>query len=115
MKPFKDFLIENYQTIYRGKKLFSTIHYADREKERAQKPMLLDIYKKAVDHLKDNDYGDHHKFMFYSNKHDQAVVFDHKKQSSGVKTDNRMHLVATTILPKGDKHANIETKLIEVD
>ena len=44
-----------------------------------------------------------------------AVVFDHKKQSSGLKTDNRMHLVATTILPKGDKHANIETKLIEVD
>lgn len=71
---------------------------------------------KAVDHLKDskNNYGDFRKFLFFSKKYNQAVVFDYRKDKHNPK-DKRKHLIATTIFKKGDKYANKETKLVMVE
>lgn len=115
MKKFKEFINELVADMYGGKKLITTHHYYDRlatrhNDERATKH----IFRKAVDHLKNNDYGDQTKFLVYSRKHNQAVAFSHQKNTNDPK-DKRKHLVATTIFPVGDKHANPSVKLIHVE
>ena len=115
MIPFKTFIQEETLDTYRNKKLITTHHYHDRlTQHENDHDALKHIFRKTVDHLKDNDYGDHSQFVVYSKKHNQAVAFRHQKNSSDNK-DERKHLVATTIFPKGDKHANPQSKLINVE
>lgn len=115
MKKFKEFINELVADIYGGKKLITTHHYYDRLATRHNdEKATKDIFRKAVDHLKHNDYGDQTKFLVYSKKHNQAVAFSHQKNTNDPK-DKRKHLVATTIFPIGDKHANPSVKLIHVE
>ena len=115
MQKFKEFIDEGVMDNYGGKKLITTNHYHDQLDRRDNDPQALKhIFRKTVDHLKTNDYGDHKKFLVYSKKHNQAIAFSHQENESD-KKDKRKHLVATTIFPKGDKHANPATKLINVE
>lgn len=115
MLKFKDFLEEEVLDNYRGKKLIATTHLSSRKTERgATDSEIKDIFRKATDHLKQNDYGDHEKFLFYSKKHDRAIAFAHAKNAND-KKDKRKHLIATTIFPKGENYANKETKLVNVE
>lgn len=115
MKKFKDFIEEKVVDNYLGKKLITTKHYYDRLATRHNdEHATKDIFRKAVDHLKDNDYGEQSKFLVYSRKHNQAVAFSHQKDTSNPR-DKRKHMVATTIFPVGDKHANPSVKLINVE
>lgn len=114
-KEFADLLTEAYLDSYGGKKLISTIHYGERADERkADLPVIKHLFRKATDHLNTHDYGDHREFLFYSKKHNRAVVFDHRRDSYN-KKDPSKHLVAVTILPKGRKDANPGTKPIMVE
>lgn len=114
MLSFKEFLQEKVLDQYGGKKLFSTFHLNDRVATRGASPdEIKDIFHKAVDHLNNNDYEGHSKFLFYSKKHDRAVVFDHRRDRFS--NDPRRHLVACTVFDKGQKHANPQTKLITVE
>ncbi len=115
MKKFKEFINELVADNYGGKKLITTHHYYDRLATRHNdEKATKDIFRKAVDHLKNNDYGDQTKFLVYSKKHNQAVAFSHQ-QNTNDRKDKRKHLVATTIFPVGDKHANPSVKLIHVE
>ena len=115
MKKFKQFINELVADNYGGKKLITTHHYYDRLATRHNdEKATKDIFRKAVDHLKNNDYGDQSKFLVYSRKHNQAVAFSHQ-QNTNDRKDKRKHLVATTIFPVGDKHANPSVKLIHVE
>lgn len=115
MKKFKEFINELVADNYGGKKLITTHHYYDRLATRHNdEKATKDIFRKAVDHLKNNDYGDQSKFLVYSRKHNQAVAFSHQ-QNTNDRKDKRKHLVATTIFPVGDKHANPSVKLIHVE
>ena len=117
MKKFKEFLNEEFLGMYRGKKLITTSHYWDqiaRPDRDTDHTALRHIFRKAVDHLKTNDYGDQEHLLVYSKKHNQAVAFAHRPDIYN-KKDKRKHLIATTIFPIGDKHANPETKLINVE
>ena len=115
MLKFKQFLEEEIFDKYRGKKLIATNHLISRQKERgASNDEIKHIFRKATDHLKDHDYGDHNKCLFYSKKYDRAIAFSHQRNISDPK-DTRKHLIATTIFPKGDNYANKETKLINVE
>jgi hypothetical protein len=119
LKKFKDFISELVADNYGGKKLITTHHYYDRLDTRhhnddSVKHAVKDIFRKTVDHLKSNDYGDQSKFLVYSRKHNQAVAFSHQHNTNDRK-DKRKHLVATTIFPVGDKHANPSVKLIHVE
>lgn len=115
MKKFKEFINELVADNYGGKKLITTHHYYDRLATRHNdEKATKDIFRKAVDHLKNNDYGDQTKFLVYSRKHNQAVAFSHQ-QNTNDRKDKRKHLVATTIFPVGDKHANPSVKLIHVE
>jgi len=115
MKKFKEFINEKVEDFYRGKKLITTDHYYDQIAKRDNDHAALKhIFRKAVDHLKINDYGDQDHFLFYSKKHNQAIAFRHKQNSCDLK-DKRKHLVATTIFPKGDKYANPDTTLVNVE
>ena len=69
LKQFKEFINEEILDNYGGKKLLATSHFIDRQKERgASNDEVKDIFRKATDHLKQNDYGDQEKFLFYSKK-----------------------------------------------
>lgn len=120
MLKFKEFVDEEYVSeeilaMHKGKKLIATSHLLDRQKERgATRDEVHDIFRKAADHLSQNDYGDHEKFLFYSKKHDRAIAFAHARNAND-KKDKRRHLIATTIFPKGDTYANKETKMIQVE
>lgn len=115
MKSFKNFIQEKVVDMYGGKKLITTTHYHERLAQRNNdEHALKHIFRKAVDHLKNHDYGDQSKFLVYSKKHNQAVAFSHQQNTSDRK-DKRKHLVATTIFPVGDKHANPKSKLINVE
>jgi hypothetical protein len=115
LKKFKEFINELVADNYGGKKLITTHHYYDRLATRHNdEKATKDIFRKAVDHLKNNDYGDQSKFLVYSRKHNQAVAFSHQ-QNTNDRKDKRKHLVATTIFPVGDKHANPSVKLIHVE
>jgi hypothetical protein len=115
LKKFKEFINELVADNYGGKKLITTHHYYDRLATRHNdEKATKDIFRKAVDHLKNNDYGDQTKFLVYSKKHNQAVAFSHQ-QNTNDRKDKRKHLVATTIFPVGDKHANPSVKLIHVE
>jgi hypothetical protein len=115
LKKFKEFINELVADNYGGKKLITTHHYYDRLATRHNdEKATKDIFRKTVDHLKNNDYGDQTKFLVYSKKHNQAVAFSHQ-QNTNDRKDKRKHLVATTIFPVGDKHANPSVKLIHVE
>ena len=115
MLKFKEFLSEAYLDSYGGKKLISTIHYGERAEERnADLPVIKHLFRKATDHLNAHNYGDHKSFLFYSKKHNRAVVFDHRKDSYN-RRDPSKHLVAVTILPKGKKEAKPGTKTVMVE
>jgi len=67
MKKFKEFINEKVEDFYRGKKLIPTDHYYDQIAKRDNDHAALKhIFRKAVDHLKINDYGDQDHFLFYS-------------------------------------------------
>ena len=115
MKKFKEFINELVADNYGGKKLITTHHYYDRLATRHNdEKSTKDIFRKTVDHLKHHDYGDQSKFLVYSRKHNQAVAFSHQ-QNTNDRKDKRKHLIATTIFPVGDKHANPSVKLIHVE
>ncbi len=119
MKKFKEFIQEKVVDMYQGKKLISTHHYYDRldsrhNNEEATRQAVKHIFRKTVEHLKDHDYGDQKHFLAYSKSRNQAVAFSHQKNRNDRK-DKRKHLIATTIFPVGDKHANPNTKLINVE
>jgi hypothetical protein len=115
MLKFKEFLGEAVLDYYRGKKLIATNHLTKRLDQRgSSNHELRHIFRKAAEHLEQNDYGDHNKFLFYSKKYNRAVAFSHQKNTSDPK-DIRKHLVATTIFPAGEKYANAETKLVNVE
>lgn len=115
MLKFKQFLDEKILDNYRGKKLIATNHLSARKVERgATDDEIKHIFRKATDHLRDHDYGDHEKFLFYSNKYNRAIAFSHQKNTNNPK-DKRKHLVATTIFPKGETYANKQTKSITVE
>ena len=111
MLSFKEFVQSTNESImdkYLNKKLIGTKHYQDRLTDRSNdQKALKHIFRKFVDHLTANDYGDHSKFLVYSKKFNQAVAFEYKK--------NKSNLIATTIFPVGDKYANPSTKLINVE
>ncbi len=115
---FKDFLAESaifeaHIDTHGEKKLFSTIHYKDREKEReGAEDVIKDIFHKTAEHLSKTDYGDNHKFVVTSKKHDRSVCFDHRKDKYN-KKDNEKHLIATTIFPKGE-HSSHKSKSIHL-
>jgi hypothetical protein len=110
LKKFKEFINELVADNYGGKKLITTHHYYDRLATRHNdEKATKDIFRKAVDHLKNNDYGDQTKFLVYSKKHNQAVAFSHQ-QNTNDRKDKRKHLVATTIFP-----VNPSVKLIHVE
>jgi len=113
LQSFKSFIEEETIDNYGGKKLIATTHFKGRQKERnATDTEVKDIFRKATDHLKRNDYGDQEKFLFYSKKHDRAIAFAHKQINS---KDKRKHLIATTVFPKGDSYANANTSKVEVE
>jgi hypothetical protein len=115
MLKFKEFLGEAVLDYYHGKKLIGTSHLLKRQKERdVSDHELRHIFRKATDHLQDNDYGDQDKFLFYSKKFDRAVAFSHQ-QNTRDKADERKHLVATTVLPKGESYANRATQKVTVE
>lgn len=114
MKSFKQFMSEEVLDNYGGKKMYATNHFIDRKKERgANDAEVKHIFRSAVDHLNQNDYGDHENFLVYSKKHDRAIAFSHKQNP--LSKDKRKHLIAKTIFPKGENYANQQTKLVNVE
>jgi hypothetical protein len=114
-KQFKETVTESVLDQYQGMKLITTKHYNDQLIARNNdQSAIKHIFRNAVDHLKDNDYGDQSKFLVYSKKYNQAVAFSYQQDTSNRKDKNK-HLVATTIFPVGDKYANPSTKLITVE
>lgn len=112
---FKDKLDEQVLDNYLGKRLIATKHYNDRIIDRKNDTTaIIHIFRSIVDHFKNTDYADHSKFLVYSKKFNQAVAFSYQRDTNHPK-DKRKHLIATTIFPVGDKHANPQTKLITVE
>jgi hypothetical protein len=117
---FKAFLLEadksNAPLDQHGKtKLFSTYHSQERGEARdADDTVLKDVFHKFAEHLQHKNYGDTHKFVVTSKKHDRSVCFDYRKDKYST-NDQRKHLVATTIFPKGQHYVNAQSKGVKVE
>ena len=112
---FKAFLNEAHLDTHGKVKLFSTYHSKEQgEKRAAEDSIVKDIFHKFAEHLQTKNYGDKHKFVVTSKKHNRTVCFDHRKDKFAT-NDSRKHLIATTVFPEGDKYCNKESTPVKVE
>ena len=96
-------------------KLFSTYHSQERgEAREADDAVMKDIFHKFAEHLQHKQYGEKHKFVVTSKVHNRSVCIDHRKDKYAT-NDQRKHLVATTIFPKGEHYCNKDSTPVKVE
>ena len=64
--------------------------------------------------LAEGSAAEAHKFVVTSKKHDRSVCFDYRKDKYST-NDQRKHLIATTIFPKGQHYVNAQSKGVKVE
>lgn len=112
---FKNFLNEAHLDTHGKVKLFSTYHSKEQgEKRDAEDNVVKDVFHKFAEHLQSKNYGDKHKFVVTSKKHNRSVCFDYRKDKYAT-NDQRKHLIATTVFPQGEHYCNKDSTPIKVE